>query len=150
MGSGYGFPSSHSQWMGYFGAFLLCHFTFRHRFVSLGSQLLDWLVKVVLNVRAQRRLNGAHPSVLSLFRISVPLPLATIPPIHHGRAWFWNAKYDSELMSRSEVTFLITNAVFKNAGSDVVAIVRVVVSSTSTHVQIGLSTALSQKLRFNT
>ena len=38
---GYGFPSSHSQWMGYFSAFLICHFTLRHRFVSTGSLLLD-------------------------------------------------------------------------------------------------------------
>ncbi|KAI0091537.1 PAP2-domain-containing protein [Irpex rosettiformis] len=41
-GPGYGFPSSHSQWMGYFAAFLICHFTFRHRFTSTGSRLLDY------------------------------------------------------------------------------------------------------------
>ena len=41
MGPGYGFPSSHSQWMGYFAAFLVCHFSFRHRFASTGSSLLD-------------------------------------------------------------------------------------------------------------
>ena len=27
--------------MGYFAAFLVCHFTFRHRFVTTGSQILD-------------------------------------------------------------------------------------------------------------
>ncbi|CAL1698556.1 unnamed protein product [Somion occarium] len=43
MGSGYGFPSSHSQWMGYFATFLICHFTFRHRFVSTGYPILDRL-----------------------------------------------------------------------------------------------------------
>ncbi|KAI0339603.1 PAP2-domain-containing protein [Trametopsis cervina] len=41
LGPGYGFPSSHSQWMGYFAAFLICHFAFRHRFASTGSWLLD-------------------------------------------------------------------------------------------------------------
>ncbi|TCD69129.1 hypothetical protein EIP91_008605 [Steccherinum ochraceum] len=48
MGSGYGFPSSHSQWMGYFASFLLCHFTFRHRFVSTGYRVLDVLFKTAL------------------------------------------------------------------------------------------------------
>lgn len=38
---GYGFPSSHSQYMGYFGAFLICHLYFRHRFASTGNALLD-------------------------------------------------------------------------------------------------------------
>ncbi|KAJ1306349.1 hypothetical protein OPQ81_007356 [Rhizoctonia solani] len=31
-GDGYGFPSSHSQYMGYFSAFLVTHFLTRHRF----------------------------------------------------------------------------------------------------------------------
>ncbi|KAH7326946.1 PAP2-domain-containing protein [Rhizoctonia solani] len=31
-GDGYGFPSSHSQYMGYFSAFLVAHFLTRHRF----------------------------------------------------------------------------------------------------------------------
>ncbi|KAH8077899.1 PAP2-domain-containing protein [Cristinia sonorae] len=48
LGSGYGFPSSHSQWMGYFASFLLCHFTFRHQFVSTGYRILDGLFKLVL------------------------------------------------------------------------------------------------------
>lgn len=39
--NGYGFPSSHSQYMGYFGAFLICHLHFRHRFASCGYPLLD-------------------------------------------------------------------------------------------------------------
>lgn len=50
MGSGYGFPSSHSQWMGYFASFLLCHFTFRHRFSSTGYPLLDGLFELALYV----------------------------------------------------------------------------------------------------
>ncbi|KAJ3527756.1 hypothetical protein NM688_g8086 [Phlebia brevispora] len=48
LGSGHGFPSSHSQWMGYFAAFLFCHFTFRHRFISTGSRIFDSLRLVVL------------------------------------------------------------------------------------------------------
>ncbi|KAF8506400.1 hypothetical protein BU17DRAFT_71289 [Hysterangium stoloniferum] len=35
-GDGYGFPSSHSQWMGYFSSFLILHLYFRHRFTSCG------------------------------------------------------------------------------------------------------------------
>ncbi|KAF9038497.1 hypothetical protein BJ165DRAFT_1531586 [Panaeolus papilionaceus] len=43
LGSGYGFPSSHSQYMAYFTAFLTCHLYFRHRFTSSGYVLLDKL-----------------------------------------------------------------------------------------------------------
>ena len=50
MGPGYGFPSSHSQWMGYFAAFLVCHFTLRHRFVTTGFGLLDRARNVILYV----------------------------------------------------------------------------------------------------
>jgi dolichyldiphosphatase len=38
---GYGFPSSHSQYMGYFSTFLICHLYFRHRFSSTGYLFLD-------------------------------------------------------------------------------------------------------------
>ncbi|KAI0923398.1 hypothetical protein AcW1_006375 [Taiwanofungus camphoratus] len=48
MGQGYGFPSSHSQWMGYFSTFLICHFLFRHRFVPMGSRALDLAWKATL------------------------------------------------------------------------------------------------------
>ena len=41
VGTGYGFPSSHSQYMGFFWAFLTCHLYFRHRFASTGSVALD-------------------------------------------------------------------------------------------------------------
>ncbi|KZP19354.1 PAP2-domain-containing protein [Athelia psychrophila] len=41
LGNGYGFPSSHSQYMGYFAAFLFCHMYFRHRFESSGYPMLD-------------------------------------------------------------------------------------------------------------
>ncbi|KAL4062580.1 hypothetical protein J3A83DRAFT_4310390 [Scleroderma citrinum] len=39
--NGYGFPSSHSQFMGYFGAFLICHMYFRHRFASTRNPFVD-------------------------------------------------------------------------------------------------------------
>ena len=35
--NGYGFPSSHSQYMGYFATFLILHLHFRHKFVMRGS-----------------------------------------------------------------------------------------------------------------
>ncbi|KAJ8695307.1 hypothetical protein PTI98_007913 [Pleurotus ostreatus] len=41
--NGYGFPSSHSQYMGYFAAFLVCHLCFHHRFTSSGYPILDLL-----------------------------------------------------------------------------------------------------------
>lgn len=50
LGSGYGFPSSHSQWMGYFSTFLLLHFTFRHSFVSTGWRAGDALRRAALYV----------------------------------------------------------------------------------------------------
>ncbi|KAI6041331.1 hypothetical protein EDC04DRAFT_2867323 [Pisolithus marmoratus] len=46
--NGYGFPSSHSQYMGYFGAFLTCHLYFRHRFASTGNVLLDRSFRLLL------------------------------------------------------------------------------------------------------
>ena len=48
LGDGYGFPSSHSQWMGYFASFLVLHFSLRHRFVSTGFRFLDWARDVFL------------------------------------------------------------------------------------------------------
>ena len=48
LGDGYGFPSSHSQWMGYFASFLVLHFTLRHRFIPTGSILLDWARDIFL------------------------------------------------------------------------------------------------------
>lgn len=41
IGSGYGFPSSHSQYMAYFCTFLMLHLYFRHRFSSTGSKAVD-------------------------------------------------------------------------------------------------------------
>jgi len=35
--NGYGFPSSHSQYMGYFATFLILHLHFKHKFSSHGS-----------------------------------------------------------------------------------------------------------------
>jgi len=46
--NGYGFPSSHSQYMGYFGAFLICHMYFRHRFTSCGYPLLDQAFRFIV------------------------------------------------------------------------------------------------------
>lgn len=48
LGSGYGFPSSHSQYMGYFSAFLIMHLFFRHRFQSSGYWVLDQLWRFVV------------------------------------------------------------------------------------------------------
>ncbi|KAF5350269.1 hypothetical protein D9758_007777 [Tetrapyrgos nigripes] len=52
VGSGYGFPSSHSQYMGYFWAFLICHLYSRHRFSTTGSWVLDqaWRLLVYLAI----------------------------------------------------------------------------------------------------
>ncbi|KAK7025196.1 acidPPc domain-containing protein [Favolaschia claudopus] len=46
--NGYGFPSSHSQYMGYFASFLILHLWFRHRFSSTGSRLLDQAFRAVI------------------------------------------------------------------------------------------------------
>ncbi|KAF7324706.1 acidPPc domain-containing protein [Mycena kentingensis (nom. inval.)] len=39
--TGYGFPSSHSQYMGYFTTFLALHLYCRHRFATTGYEILD-------------------------------------------------------------------------------------------------------------
>ncbi|EIM86795.1 uncharacterized protein STEHIDRAFT_97573 [Stereum hirsutum FP-91666 SS1] len=46
VGTGYGFPSSHSQYMAYFATFLVLHLYFRHHFVSTGYYIVDvaWLL----------------------------------------------------------------------------------------------------------
>ncbi|KAK0489141.1 hypothetical protein IW261DRAFT_1443389 [Armillaria novae-zelandiae] len=48
VGNGYGFPSSHSQYMGYFATFLICHLYFQHRFGTTGYTFFDlaWRVPV--------------------------------------------------------------------------------------------------------
>ena len=48
LGDGYGFPSSHSQWMAYFATFLICHVGFRHRFTPTGTGLVDFLLRLVV------------------------------------------------------------------------------------------------------
>jgi dolichyldiphosphatase len=48
IGHGYGFPSSHSQYMGYFASFLVCHMYFTHRFPSTGNSLLDRLFRALV------------------------------------------------------------------------------------------------------
>ncbi|KAJ3743610.1 PAP2-domain-containing protein [Lentinula detonsa] len=50
LGNGYGFPSSHSQYMGYFSTFLICHLYFRHRFGSTGSSFLDQAWRIIVYV----------------------------------------------------------------------------------------------------
>ncbi|KIY63145.1 PAP2-domain-containing protein [Cylindrobasidium torrendii FP15055 ss-10] len=54
LGTGYGFPSSHSQYMGYFASFLICHLYLRHEFVPTGIRLLDltWRATVYLGLLA--------------------------------------------------------------------------------------------------
>ncbi|KDQ19676.1 hypothetical protein BOTBODRAFT_445318 [Botryobasidium botryosum FD-172 SS1] len=42
-GDGYGFPSAHSQYMGFFSTFLILHLYHRHRFTSYGLEWLDTL-----------------------------------------------------------------------------------------------------------
>lgn len=46
IGNGYGFPSSHSQYMGYFTTFLTCHMFFRHRFATSGFGVFDQLWRI--------------------------------------------------------------------------------------------------------
>ncbi|KAJ6498337.1 PAP2 superfamily-domain-containing protein [Mycena vulgaris] len=46
--NGYGFPSSHSQYMGYFASFLMLHLYFRHRFATTGYKILDQAWRAVI------------------------------------------------------------------------------------------------------
>jgi PAP2 superfamily len=48
VGNGYGFPSSHSQYMGYFATFLVLHLHFRHKFPSTGYWLIDQTFRTLM------------------------------------------------------------------------------------------------------
>jgi len=48
IGNGYGFPSSHSQYMAYFSSFLVCHLYMRHRFSSTGYPFIDFLWRMFI------------------------------------------------------------------------------------------------------
>ncbi len=48
VGKGYGFPSSHSQYMTYFATFLILHLYFRHRFATTGYWIVDKLWRIAL------------------------------------------------------------------------------------------------------
>ncbi|KAL1747849.1 hypothetical protein HDZ31DRAFT_31082 [Schizophyllum fasciatum] len=50
VGQSYGFPSSHSQYMGFFWVFLTCHLYFRHRFASTGNAVLDQAFRLLVYV----------------------------------------------------------------------------------------------------
>jgi len=50
LGDGYGFPSSHSQYMAYFATFLICHVRFRHRFTPTGNTLVDLLLRLLVAI----------------------------------------------------------------------------------------------------
>ena len=50
IGNGYGFPSSHSQYMAYFTSFLICHLYYRHRFSSTGCQAIDFIWRMMVYV----------------------------------------------------------------------------------------------------
>jgi len=41
VGNGYGFPSSHSQYMGYFATFLILHLHLKHKFRPSGYRIVD-------------------------------------------------------------------------------------------------------------
>ncbi|KAA1470209.1 PAP2-domain-containing protein [Dentipellis sp. KUC8613] len=49
VGTGYGFPSSHSQYMAYFTTFLILHLWYRHQFVSTGYRIVDALFQLALH-----------------------------------------------------------------------------------------------------
>ncbi|KAI0272543.1 hypothetical protein BC834DRAFT_966554 [Gloeopeniophorella convolvens] len=50
VGNGYGFPSSHSQYMAYFATFLILHLHFRHRFGSSGYWIVDQAFRVLVHL----------------------------------------------------------------------------------------------------
>jgi len=50
VGNGYGFPSSHSQYMGYFATFLILHLHFRHKFAPNGVWIIDQAVRALVYI----------------------------------------------------------------------------------------------------
>jgi len=80
VGNGYGFPSSHSQYMAYFATFLILHLHFRHRFVSTGNWFVDKLFRLSLHaafiswagtVAYSRYYLSYHSAVQVLWGISI-------------------------------------------------------------------------------
>lgn len=78
IGNGYGFPSSHSQFMAYFSSFLICHLYFRHRFSSTGSPTLNYIWRITVYISllawtgivAFSRFEFSSPSLFLLFNIN--------------------------------------------------------------------------------
>ncbi|KAI9440618.1 PAP2-domain-containing protein [Lactarius indigo] len=48
VGNGYGFPSSHSQNMGFFATFLILHLHFKHKFRPSGSRIVNQAVQALV------------------------------------------------------------------------------------------------------
>ncbi|KAF9240607.1 hypothetical protein BU15DRAFT_73838 [Melanogaster broomeanus] len=71
--NGYGFPSSHSQYMGYFGAFLISHMYFRHRFASYRISL----ARSALQMLRLPRHNGVG-RCCCIFEVVLAVPYPTI------------------------------------------------------------------------
>ncbi|KNZ75141.1 Dolichyldiphosphatase 1, partial [Termitomyces sp. J132] len=69
IGNGYGFPSSHSQYMAYFGSFLMCHMYFRHRFATTGVLFFDQLW------RTHRYYLGYHSTSQVLWGVGIGILL---------------------------------------------------------------------------
>lgn len=68
MGNGYGFPSSHSQFMAYFSSFLICHLYFRHRFSSTGSTTLDHMWRITIYIGLL-----AWTGIVAFSRFAIPI-----------------------------------------------------------------------------
>ncbi|KIO30070.1 hypothetical protein M407DRAFT_5887 [Tulasnella calospora MUT 4182] len=111
-GSGYGFPSSHSQYMGFFSTFLILHFAIRHRFNSNGSTILDGLLRLAIvcalilwaGLVAYSRY---HLKYHTSFQIIGGLSIGAIS----GSAWYLVAEYipvnrPDSILGRLRTTFL--------------------------------------------
>lgn len=86
LGDGYGFPSSHSQYMAYFAAFLICHVGFRHRFPPTGSKRVDLFLRLLVvlglitwagGVAYSRYALGYHSAPQVLWGIGIGISFGT-------------------------------------------------------------------------
>ncbi|KAF9778314.1 PAP2 superfamily-domain-containing protein [Thelephora terrestris] len=85
LGDGYGFPSSHSQYMAYFATFLIFHISFRHRFAANALVDLSLRLLVVLGLVAwaggvaySRYALGYHTAPQVLWGIGIGIAFGTV------------------------------------------------------------------------
>ncbi|KAF9258940.1 PAP2-domain-containing protein [Marasmius fiardii PR-910] len=110
VGNGYGFPSSHSQYMGYFSSFLILHMFFKHRFSSSGYPLLDRAFRALIYLAL---LAWAGAVAYSRYRLNYHTPHQIYWGLFIGSSFAVSLYATFELLPFSSAlkSFILTNPV---------------------------------------